>query len=226
MSCKIVSEIKLMTKSSGVCLSTNGTLLPCRRHFAQTPAVLDLIITDVNGTDSVQWRKWDSFLNQANYIMATNQSFYDSSSKAAAAFMLLSFFFNVATIAFTITTRFSYPSFSLLLDIIDLVFVIISSVLWTLMFVLATLDQEANDNITLSISQPFKMGPAYIVLWAICLAKILVVPSAAVWILKCCGRAAKNMAKESYRIADDVTAETADGLFSATTGFMVREVIG
>jgi hypothetical protein len=109
--------------------------------------------------------------------MLSDQETWNSYTQAAAALLILSIFWVVATIALMFAVESVYPWKIAILDMLDAILMLVAASLWTAAVVQAGQDYEAPR--MFDTYGTINIGPGIWLLWTICIAKICVIPAIA-----------------------------------------------
>jgi len=118
---------------------------------------------------------WTQLLTTEKMVL--DQESWNSYTQAAAALLVLSIFWTVATIALIFTVKSFYPWKIAILDMLDAILVLTAAGLWTAAVVQAGQDYESPS--MFDTEGTVNIGPGIWLLWAICIAKICVMPAVA-----------------------------------------------
>jgi len=182
---------------AGVCRVFNSTDVSspsvtfrteCKRQLHPPLDLLHLIGQDLpNGTAGSQYQNWENLLNKAV------PGFQDKTSKvstrahlliASSALLILSIIWTFTLVVATIFIERMYPCRTVVLDIIDALFVLGAAAMWTA--VAGPVQDAYTFNGQVGIPQGVNVGPAFWVLWAIGFAKLVVTPMmmiALIWVI-------------------------------------------
>jgi hypothetical protein len=152
--------------------------MQCERSFPQQLNLLSLVQADITDQNSSSYRNWTRVLN--NGQLASDQESWNSCTQAAAALLILSIFWVVLTIALTLASKNFYPGKILTLNLLDAVLVLTAAALWTAAVSEATQDYKSYRKY--GTNNAVSIGPGIWLLWAICVAKICVIPAIALFL--------------------------------------------
>ncbi|KAJ6546881.1 hypothetical protein B0H19DRAFT_1162863 [Mycena capillaripes] len=172
---------------AGVCRAFNTSDLsssPITYRVACTPQLhptVDLlrqIAADIpEGTSSAQYKNWEALLNAAVPGFQGDSSAVSTRGRlaiASSALLILSIVWSILVVLATIFHEPMYPRGSICFDIVDALFVIAASAMWT-----AVVGQVQNayefDGVP-GLPQGVHTGPGFWVMWAIGVAKLVVTP--------------------------------------------------
>lgn len=151
--------------------------MQCVRSFPQQLNLLSLVQVDITDHNSSAYRNWIQVLDYGN--LASDQDSWNGCTQAAAALLILSIFWVALTIAMTLASRKFYPGKILTLSLLDAVLVLIAAALWTAAVSEAAQDYKSSRQY--GTNSGVTMGPGIWLLWAICVAKICVIPAIALF---------------------------------------------
>ncbi|KAF8143836.1 hypothetical protein K438DRAFT_1993485 [Mycena galopus ATCC 62051] len=179
---------------AGVCRVFNSTDVSspsvtfrteCNRQLHPPLDLLHLIAQDLpNGTIGSQYQNWENLLNKV-------VPGFDETSKvstrahlliASSALLILSIIWTFALVVATIFIERMYPHRTVVLDIIDALFVLGAAAMWTA--VAGPVQDAYTFDGQADIPQGVNIGPAFWVLWAIGFAKLVVTPMMMIALIK------------------------------------------
>jgi hypothetical protein len=149
--------------------------MQCVRNFPQQLNLLSLIQADTQDQNSSDYKKWIQVLSTKKMI--SDQNAWNTYTQAAAALLILSIFWVVATIALMFAVKSLYPLIIAILDMLDAILMLTAASLWTAAVVQAGQDYKAPR--MFDTYGTINIGPGLWLLWAICIAKLCVIPAIA-----------------------------------------------
>jgi hypothetical protein len=165
---------------TGVCrewtdFDSNNDTMQCVRSFPQQLNLLSLVQADIQDPNSSEYITWTQVLSTEKLL--SDQETWNSYTQAAAALLILSIFWVVATIALMFAVESVYPWKIAVLDMLDAILIVIAAGLWTAAVVQVGQDYEAPR--MFDTYGTINIGPGIWLLWTICIAKICVIPAIA-----------------------------------------------
>jgi hypothetical protein len=137
--------------------------------------LLSLVQADIKDQNSSYYQIWTQALSTEK--LQSDQAMWDNFTQAAAVLLILSIFWGVTTIALMFASESVYPLIIGILDILDAILLLIASALWTAAILQAGSDYKAPR--LFDMWGTVDIGPGFWLLWAICVAKLCVMPAIA-----------------------------------------------
>jgi hypothetical protein len=149
--------------------------MQCVRSFPQQLNLLSVVQADIRDPNSSEYITWTQVLSTKNIL--SDQQTWNSYTQAAAALLILSIFWVVATVALMFAVESLYPWKIAILDMLDAILMLTAAGLWTAAVVQAGQDYKAPRMV--DTYGTINIGPGIWLLWTICIAKICVIPAIA-----------------------------------------------